>query len=151
GPSTAQSAYVIYTSGSTGIPKGVLVTHAGLNALDVQQIERFKITSRSRVLQFASLNFDASVSEILTTLTSGAALVLAPAEALSGERLQALLVDQRITHATLPPAVLATLRRSGDLAVECLVVAGESCPSALIAEWCQDLRMINAYGPTEST
>ena len=27
---SAQIAYVIYTSGSTGLPKGVVVTHAGL-------------------------------------------------------------------------------------------------------------------------
>ena len=147
----AHAAFIIYTSGSTGIPKGVVVTQAGLSALALAQRQSLQVTRTSRVLQFASLNFDASLWETLMALSNGAVLVLAPVEALSAEGLQTLLVGEGITHATLPPAVLATLRRCKDLALECLVVAGESCPAALIAEWCRGLRMINAYGPTETT
>jgi amino acid adenylation domain-containing protein len=147
----ANAAYVIYTSGSSGTPKGVVVTHAGLSALAAVQARHLHLTPRSRILQFASLNFDASVWETLMALSNGAALVLVPAEALSAQALGAVLLGQRITHATLPPAVLATLTRSPELALECLIVAGEACPAALIAEWSRGLRMINAYGPTEST
>jgi len=82
-------------------------------------------------------------------LSNGAALVWL------GRRLecrQAANIARRATdHACqLPPAVLATLTRSRGLALECLVVAGESCPAALITEWCDDVRMINALrSPTE--
>ena len=143
-------AYVIYTSGSTGTPKGVVVTHAGIAALAASQVGHLGVTTQSRILQFASLNFDASLWEIVMALTSGAALVLIPPEALSGAALHTALVEARITHATLPPAVLATLS-SDDLPLDYLIVAGEACPPALIERWSSGRCMINAYGPTETT
>jgi non-ribosomal peptide synthetase component F len=143
-------AYVIYTSGSTGRPKGVVVTHTGVAALAAAQVGQLDVTATSRVLQFASLNFDASLWEIAMALTSGAALVLTPPEAHSGPPLRALLAGERVTHATLPPAVLATLGEA-DLPLDCLVVAGEKCPAPLVAEWSTKRLMVNAYGPTEST
>jgi nonribosomal peptide synthetase DhbF len=150
-PRPPHPAYVIYTSGSTGTPKGVVVTHAGLGCLAASLAARMQVTAQSRVLQLASLSFDVSVSEVLVALLHGAAVVLAPEQALSGAALRELLVRQRITHLSVTPSVLATLERSADLALQCLVVGGEACTAELIGRWSGGLRMINAYGPTEST
>ncbi|MFK0100568.1 non-ribosomal peptide synthase/polyketide synthase [Streptomyces sp. NPDC091040] len=140
-------AYVIYTSGSTGRPKGVIVGHGGVASLVAGQIERFAVTPDSRVLQFASPSFDASVSEICTALLSGAALVLPP----SAGPLAALTdPDLGITHVTVPPSVLAAVP-DGTVTASTLVVAGEACPPELVARWAPGRRMINAYGPTETT
>jgi amino acid adenylation domain-containing protein len=145
-------AYVIYTSGSTGKPKGVVVTHAGVGSLAANAIERALVTPHSRVLQLASISFDAAFWELCQGLLSGATLILAPTERLlPGPPLADLIERRCVTHVTLPPTILAVLPNGSLAGCSTLVVAGEQCPAALVEQWSSRLRMINAYGPTEST
>ncbi len=147
-----QAAYCIYTSGSTGTPKGVLVEHRGIPNLATEQIALFAVAPGDRVLQFAPLSFDASVSEIFTALLSGACLVVpARGEVPAGADLAALLQAHRVTVVTLPPSVLATLPEVDLPDLKTLVVAGEACPAELVARWAPGRRFVNAYGPTEAT
>ncbi|MGH3754912.1 MAG: amino acid adenylation domain-containing protein, partial [Pseudonocardiaceae bacterium] len=143
-------AYLIYTSGSTGPPKAVTVAHAGISSLAVTQSEWLGVGADSRVLQFASPSFDASVFELLMSLAAGAALVVSP-DPLAGEDLAAVLADQGVSHAVIPPSVLGSVppRVFPDLST--LIVAGEACSAELAAQWSAGRRMFNAYGPTEST
>ncbi|MGW3040584.1 amino acid adenylation domain-containing protein [Kitasatospora sp. NPDC001159] len=145
------AAYVIYTSGSAGTPKGVQVTHAGLGNLAGAQIECFGVTSSSRILQFASLGFDAAISELCMALLSGGTVVLADPDSMPPRvSLGDAVRRWRITHVTVPPSVLAVEDDLPD-GLETLIVAGEACPPALVDRWSRDRRMINAYGPTETT
>ncbi|MDZ7342104.1 MAG: non-ribosomal peptide synthase/polyketide synthase, partial [candidate division KSB1 bacterium] len=145
-------AYMIYTSGSTGRPKGVMLHHRGLCNLTHSQIQDFAVTSASRVLQFASFSFDASVSEIFMALLTGARLYLASSDTLmSMPQLIRLLQAEEITTVTLPPSLLRILPNDNLPALETIISAGEACTKDIARRWASDRRLINAYGPTEST
>jgi amino acid adenylation domain-containing protein len=145
-------AYVIYTSGSTGRPKGVMVAHRGLCNLMSAQRACFDVQPGERVLQFASLSFDASIFEIIMAVGGGAALCLIGQDAvLPGPGLIEWLREQRIGVATLPPSVLLA-SPAGELPdLKTIIVAGEACPAELAARWAVGRRFLNAYGPTETT
>ncbi|MFI6688244.1 amino acid adenylation domain-containing protein [Streptomyces sp. NPDC050485] len=150
--SVTNTAYVIYTSGSTGRPKGVLVTHTGFGSLLATQTDRLKVSAGSRVLQFASPSFDASVWELCMGLLSGATLVLADKDQLApGSPVADTIAAYGVTHVTLPPPVLAAVPAGSLATVETLVVAGDATSPELAATWSAGRRMINAYGPTETT
>lgn len=145
-------AYLIYTSGSTGKPKGVLVTHEGLGNLTEDKIRTCRVQSDSRILQFFSLSFDASIPEIVMALGSGATLCLANSESLlPGPGLMQLLREQAITHITIIPSALAALPQEELPALQMVLVGGEACSPELIERWSKGRLFINAYGPTETT
>ena len=145
-------AYVIYTSGSTGKPKGVLLAHQGLCNLATAQIGLFEVQPDSRILQFASFSFDASVWEVVMALVSGATLVLALRGSLMpGPALAGLLRDEAITMVILPPSILAVLPAEEFPALQTIIVGGEACSADLVARWAPGRQFFNAYGPTEVT
>ncbi|MGV9868978.1 non-ribosomal peptide synthase/polyketide synthase, partial [Rhodococcus koreensis] len=144
-------AYLIYTSGSTGIPKGVTVTHAGLDSFATEQLERYALDPLSRTLHFASPSFDASILELLMAFAAGATLVIVPTGVYGGEDLASRVRDRRVTHAFVTPAALATLDPNSLPELGTVVVGGDACDASLVEKWAPGRRMFNAYGPTEST
>src|SRR5262249_45442921 len=144
-------AYVIYTSGSTGAPKGVIIPHSGLPSLAAVQVERFALRPESRVLQLASASFDAAVMELLMAFAAGAALALPRPGMIAGDILAETLIEQKISHALIPPTTLGSVSLSEMSDLETLIVGGEYCSADLASKWSEGRRMINAYGPTEVT
>ncbi len=144
-------AYVIYTSGSTGRPKGVLIEHRGLCNVVAAQQRALGVGPTSRVLQFASPSFDASIFEIAMALGSGGTLCIPPADLLPGPELVDYLRAEQVTIVTLPPSSLGAMPYALLPALTTITVAGEACPSSLVAEWGRDRRFFNLYGPTETT
>ncbi len=165
-------AYVIYTSGSTGVPKGVTVTHGNFSNLIVSH-GRFEAGPGSVVAQFASPGFDNFGSEWSLALMTGAALAVVPDERRLGDDLAGFFAEHGVTHATLPPAVLATMDERSVRADVVLEVGGEACPPDVMARWSVLANpgladpgsadagsadagaggrvLFNTYGPTETT
>ncbi|MEM7593941.1 MAG: amino acid adenylation domain-containing protein, partial [Cyanobacteria bacterium P01_A01_bin.83] len=161
-------AYVIYTSGSTGKPKGVMISHQALSNFTQTAIAEYGITDSDRLLQFASINFDAAVEEIYPCLSRGATLVL---------RTEAMLADLKtffrfcedlsLTVLDLPTAYwhqLATELSSRRIPVpqslRLVIIGGEKVLPELVMSWQEHviefgksnrLQLINTYGPTETT
>ncbi|WP_410586699.1 amino acid adenylation domain-containing protein [Amycolatopsis sp. lyj-23] len=145
-------AYVIYTSGSTGRPKGTMVPHRGIAALARAQASELGVGHGSRVLQYASLSFDASLLEVVMALPSGATLCLAPRERpLPGPDLLRLLDEQAVTTVLLPPSALAVTPDAALPALTTVTVGGEACSADLVRRWAPGRRFHNLYGPTEAT
>ncbi|WP_168381005.1 non-ribosomal peptide synthetase [Modicisalibacter radicis] len=149
-------AYVIYTSGSTGRPKGVGVSHGPL-AMHLQAAgDRYGLTPEDRLLQFASISFDAAGEQWLLPLLAGAALVLPQGRHLAPDTLASLVRKHAVSVLYLPPVYLRHLHQSlrpGALPVRLCIAGGEAWSADDfdgIRRTCQPERLFNAYGPAET-
>lgn len=148
-------AYVIYTSGSTGRPKGAMLAHRGVVNLALAEQELFGVGPGHRVLQLASLSFDASVWELLMALVTGATLIMVPrAVAVPGPDLLAMMRAEEVSVATFMASVLAALPEGAEdslPALRTVIVSGEACHADLAERWAPGRRFFNVYGPTEAS
>ncbi|HET8843079.1 MAG TPA: non-ribosomal peptide synthetase, partial [Ktedonobacteraceae bacterium] len=104
------------------------------------------------ILQFSSLSFDASIWEVGMSICTGATLCLEDEDiVLAGPALETALTNFAITIVTLPPSLLASLPAADLPQLHTIIVAGEACPTDLVARWSDGRRFFNAYGPTEAT
>ncbi|SCY65181.1 amino acid adenylation domain-containing protein [Nitrosospira sp. Nl5] len=149
-------AYVIYTSGSTGRPKGVMVTHGPL-AMHLTAIrEIYDVQPGDRELMFFSMNFDAAAEQWMTPLCEGGTIVLSSARGLATDSFTDLIAAHGITTLHLPPAYLRLilpLKRDNGSSVRTCIAGGEAWFAADLAATraaFENVRLVNAYGPTET-
>ena len=156
-------AYVIYTSGSTGQPKGVLVSHGSIadHCRDAQRY--YELDSSDAVLQFASLSFDVSLEEILPTLIVGARLVMMGTDVWHPAEFHRKISEFGLTVLNLPTGYWQELAREWADVAELVpniqprlfIVGGDTMLPDVLNLWqrtpVNSIRLLNAYGPTETT
>ncbi|MFI7602492.1 amino acid adenylation domain-containing protein [Actinoplanes sp. NPDC049681] len=159
----AGPAYVLFTSGSTGDPKPVATPHRAIATTVRALRELFGITPGDRVLQFASLNWDTCLEEILPALTGGACLVFdTDAHRGSFPRFLRMIEREGISVLDLPTAFWHELvghlhesREALPASVRLVVIGGEAAAPGKVAQWqalpTRHARLLNTYGCTETT
>ncbi|MFI6688245.1 amino acid adenylation domain-containing protein [Streptomyces sp. NPDC050485] len=143
-------AYVMYTSGSTGQPKGVAITHHTVVNGVTRLVSAVGVDSNTWLLAGTSINFDVSVFELFTALSTGGTLEVARDVLVIGERggWSGGVIS------TVPSVFVELLDQvGGEISAETVVFAGEALPAALVRrvrETIPGIRVVNAYGQTES-
>lgn len=155
----ADVPYVIYTSGSTGRPKGAAVTWEGMtNHLSAKQ-DLLAASAGDALAVTAPPTFDISIWQfILPAFTGGCAVLLGDDEVQAVHTLANRIDQTGITVLELVPGLLGALfehwRHVGRNPESLRVVmsTGEALPPSLCSEWeetLRNVRLVNAYGPTE--
>jgi len=145
-------AYAIYTSGTTGNPKGVVINHGGLSNLISAGAEVLDLKPGDRILQYASVGFDAAGWDIYLALTTGSTLCMISDDLMTDPvSVSNFVLNQKVNLITVTPTFLAEMPKIPHPSVKKLVVMGDCTDPKTLDYWCEICDVYNGYGPTETT
>lgn len=153
-PQPHNAAYIVYTSGSTGTPKGALIEHGSFVAGALGHAAAMHMTSSTRAVQFASYNFDASITEMLTTLVVGGTVCVVCEDArLDPIAFADAVKTMRADWAILTSSFIGALELVGGglEGLKTLVQGGEAMSAGVLERWVEKgVVLMNAYGQVVS-
>ncbi|GAB3274768.1 non-ribosomal peptide synthetase [Kineosporia babensis] len=156
GTAATDPAYLMYTSGTTGRPKGVLVPHRAVVRL-AHDATHAHLGPDTVMAHIGATSFDASVWELWGTLINGGTLqVLSRETVLDPDEFGQAIATHAITTGLVTSALFSHLADADpgmfapmrDLLVGGDVLSATHAQAVLAA--CPNLRLVNAYGPTEN-
>ena len=154
-------AYVLFTSGSTGVPKGAVVSHANIIAYINWYTETFGIDENTVFGNQTPFYFSMSVSDLYSTLKSGATLYIIPKAYFTFPmKLMEFLATYKINTIYWVPSALQIVANYKMFQyaklpeLKKVLFAGEVMPTRPLNYWIQNLPdavYANLFGPTETT
>ncbi|RAL16897.1 HC-toxin synthetase [Aspergillus homomorphus CBS 101889] len=144
------TAYAVFTSGTSGIPKAVVIEHRSLSTSVVVNSAALNIHERTRVFQFASHAFDASLLDIFAPLVMGGCVCI-PSETERKDNLAEACRRLKCTWSFLTPSLTRVLEPEDLCTLQTLVIGGEALREGDIEKWMSHMQCISGYGPTECT
>lgn len=160
-PDGADGAHILFTSGSTGLPKGVVITHANVDAFVGWGRDYFSIGPEDRLSQHPPMHFDLSTFDIFGAFSAGAELhLIPPGLNLRADMLAGYIRDSELTQWFSVPSVLSYMAKfdvvgQGDFPhLKRLLWCGEVFRTPSLIYYMQRLphvQFTNLYGPTEAT
>jgi iturin family lipopeptide synthetase B len=153
--------YLIYTSGTTGRPKGALLRHENLVNYTSWFAGWTRLSGDDKAVLTSSYAFDLGYTAIYPSILSGGELHLIPRDVyLSPETLLHYISTGKITYMKVTPTFFSIIVNCPDFSPELcrtlrLVVLGGEPVKVNDVELCHKIaghvRVINHYGPTETT
>ncbi|WP_046759183.1 non-ribosomal peptide synthetase, partial [Kordia jejudonensis] len=150
----SDSAYAIYTSGTSGIAKGSLITHEAIVRL--AHMTQLPLNDATRILQMASISFDAATFEIWCALLNGGEVIVYPHDEVDLELINDTIQKYNVNTTWFTSGLLDQWVESdiAALPLQYMLCGGDVLtPSSisLLYEKLPEITIINGYGPTENT
>lgn len=150
------TAYIIFTSGSTGEPKGVPISYENLSNF-IQWINSLTPLSEYRdicVLNQANFSFDLSVADLYYSLSGGHTLAALSID----NRIFDFMAENQPAAAVMTPTFMKLCLLNKEFnrwnyALRCVYFCGERLEANIVRKLFDafpDIKVINAYGPTEA-
>ncbi|KAK8130645.1 AMP-binding enzyme (aureobasidin A1 biosynthesis complex) [Apiospora kogelbergensis] len=152
-PGTSRSSdmvYVLFTSGSTGTPKGTIITHGSAVSALTYQPDQFTLTETSRLYDFSSHSFDAAIFATLNMLVTGGTVCI-PSDDDRRSDLAGSINTLHANTALLTPSVAMLLKPDQVPNLHTIIFVGEKLKTRDIQPWWGRVKLINSYGPSETT
>ncbi|KAK8109397.1 Nonribosomal peptide synthetase 12 [Apiospora kogelbergensis] len=147
----SQAAFILFTSGSTGAPKGVILEHRNLVSALMAFGRRLGWSPGTRVLQFASSVWGASIIETLGTLMFGGCVCI-PSEDSRASDLANYMASAEVECAILTPTIIRLFSPSDMRSLKTLCSAGEAVDVVSARKWSLgDVRFFNGWGQSETS